>query len=785
MRKITKITSVSTGIISLLLGNTALAQTTEMDSYKLLPSGVHVVGQLNASERHPFESLLNDAINSMDMGMTSQDKPVLSAELKKFLSSASYTFATRMRTEDGMNSTNVFMLIKASKAQADMFAKFMSSTLSNANVTTETYKNVEITHTVSEYGSSTSTAYIKGHLVLSESMEGIKEMIDMSEKATTSSSFVKEQTGHDFLPNNFFNMYIDPSYIESMWGAEAGMSGPFEMFGNPEYQKKVFAAVKAEAISFAQTDKGLKYNVIVKAKDAESLKTLGVDPVKNSFVPSIYNYVSGKNLLMYSEQKQGQTSIEQMLMMLGTEATDEWTDWKASMKSETGMDFDQDIMPLLDDQMGFAVNYNLQEAVPTFTLVVKTPIGSDEKEGVRKMVDLMKQNLDKKGGETYTLKNDGSMVWHVFTAPSPWWTSSNWPEVNNTFTLNIGFNGDDIIFSNAADLTTIYGQSETNLSEVEPYQHLFTSPGEKITNLTFVNFDEIETYGTNLMKMMAKADGEKVDAEMLATFQGFMAPFHTLYGKTYADTDSVWMVGDFEMDFDAFAKYPELMMQGMMSHYEYEEDYGTNQTIEDYINQLGGTKTFCDVTAQDWFYTAVKNLSPSVIKGYDDGCFRPGQNVTRAEFIEMMMKTVEIKKGRYSYPTSSFTNMDTMYETSKQYFIDVPTEGNWFEESVNRAAGNNFISGYEDGSFKPGNFITRAEAALIVAKLPDNNDTTMIQEGNPFTDVKNGDWFYYGADKLYNTGIIKGTTPTTFEPGRNLTRAEAAVLAYKYLLLEY
>lgn len=292
MKKITKITSVSTGIISLLLGNTALAQTTEPDSYKLLPNDVHIVGQFNASEKHPLESLLEEGLKSMDSTLQYENQSTLSADLKSFLSTTSYTFATRMK--DDLSAADVFLLMKASKTQYNMFIKVVASMESNATTSTETYKNVDITTTTSEYGSTSSTAYVKGYLVFSENIDALKEVIDMGQKTTTSTSFVKEQTGHEFLADNFFNLYIDPSYIESMMEKEMDYNeysrpSMTSMFLNPEYQKKVFAAVKAEAISFAQTDKGLKYNVIVKAKDAESLKTLGVDPVKNSFVPSIYN----------------------------------------------------------------------------------------------------------------------------------------------------------------------------------------------------------------------------------------------------------------------------------------------------------------------------------------------------------------------------------------------------------------------------------------------------------------------------------------------------------------
>ena len=48
----------------------------------------------------------------------------------------------------------------------------------------------------------------------------------------------------------------------------------------------------------------------------------------------------------------------------------------------------------------------------------------------------------------------------------------------------------------------------------------------------------------------------------------------------------------------------------------------------------------------------------------------------------------------------------------------------------------------------------------------------------PFTDVNESDWFYEAVKSSYNKGIVQGVNATTFEPHRNLTRAEAAKMLY-------
>ena len=143
------------------------------------------------------------------------------------------------------------------------------------------------------------------------------------------------------------------------------------------------------------------------------------------------------------------------------------------------------------------------------------------------------------------------------------------------------------------------------------------------------------------------------------------------------------------------------------------------------------TTNFSDVSASSWYTTAVNTMgSLGVVSGYGDGTFRPNKPITRAEFVSMAVKFLES-------PQASTENK----------FSDVSVE-DWFWNAVQAAVEEGWISGYEDGSFRPNRNITRAEVASIVNHVlervadPDyvrNNKEKL----NDFIDVTPSHWAYY------------------------------------------
>ncbi len=142
----------------------------------------------------------------------------------------------------------------------------------------------------------------------------------------------------------------------------------------------------------------------------------------------------------------------------------------------------------------------------------------------------------------------------------------------------------------------------------------------------------------------------------------------------------------------------------------------------------------------------------AVIEGYEDGSYKPENRINRAEFTKIIMEAI------YS---------DTEIEAcSGSEFPDVPA-GEWFAKYVCKAAQENIIGGYPDGTFNPAGFINFAEASKIVAEAKDvtKKDLTLTQE-----------WFEPYVKGLEERSAIPSTI-SFFDS--EITRGEMAELVWR------
>lgn len=139
----------------------------------------------------------------------------------------------------------------------------------------------------------------------------------------------------------------------------------------------------------------------------------------------------------------------------------------------------------------------------------------------------------------------------------------------------------------------------------------------------------------------------------------------------------------------------------------------TDETRNQYWSK---TNPYTDVDAGDWYNNAISTLTKlEVINGYPDGSFQPNGNITRAEFATMAVR---------------FFIITEEYTWNEDAFSDIA--GHWANEYINLAYLLDIVNGYPDGTYRPGNAITRAEAMTIV-----NNTLrrTPCKEGLLPTDV--------------------------------------------------
>ena len=157
----------------------------------------------------------------------------------------------------------------------------------------------------------------------------------------------------------------------------------------------------------------------------------------------------------------------------------------------------------------------------------------------------------------------------------------------------------------------------------------------------------------------------------------------------------------------------------------------TDESRNEYWSQ---TNPYSDVSADDWFNNAVSTLTNAgVLDGYEDGTFKPNGNITRAEFATITARFFE-----------------ATYD-GENLFPDI--EGHWAQDYINEAANAGIVNGYEDGTFRPQQYITRAEAVTMVNRTierhPDADhllDDMIVWPDNPETA-----WYYEQIQEATNS----------------------------------
>jgi len=93
----------------------------------------------------------------------------------------------------------------------------------------------------------------------------------------------------------------------------------------------------------------------------------------------------------------------------------------------------------------------------------------------------------------------------------------------------------------------------------------------------------------------------------------------------------------------------------------------------------------------------------------------------------------------------------------------------------------NIVKGYPDGTLRPAGYLTRGEAAKLIAlTLPSEPGQNFIPK-SPFTDLF-GHWSKIYVSYLYEKGVVKGMTETTFGPDLTLTRDQVAAFLTRVMV---
>ena len=150
------------------------------------------------------------------------------------------------------------------------------------------------------------------------------------------------------------------------------------------------------------------------------------------------------------------------------------------------------------------------------------------------------------------------------------------------------------------------------------------------------------------------------------------------------------------------------------------------------------------------------------IVGYPDSTVRPQNGITRAEVATIFFRLL----------TDETRNANS---TKSNSYSDVAA-GAWYNHAVSTLSAMGIVKGDSHGKFNPNAPITRAEFAAIAARFDDKADTTAVD----FSDIASH-WAKDEISAAANNGWINGYTDGTFRPNNKITRAEAMTLVNRVL----
>jgi hypothetical protein len=163
---------------------------------------------------------------------------------------------------------------------------------------------------------------------------------------------------------------------------------------------------------------------------------------------------------------------------------------------------------------------------------------------------------------------------------------------------------------------------------------------------------------------------------------------------------------------------------------------------------------FTDVPDNSWAKPVIEKwANEGLVGGYEDGSFKPGNPITRAEFASLIQRAFKLT------PAQGVT------------FKDVKVDA-WYAGAIHTLAANGVANGYEDGTFRPNAQITRAEAAAMIANA--KGLAQNVAAVNVFVDVDQiPAWAKGVVGAAVEAGFMGGYPDGTFGASKNITRAEA------------
>ncbi len=193
-------------------------------------------------------------------------------------------------------------------------------------------------------------------------------------------------------------------------------------------------------------------------------------------------------------------------------------------------------------------------------------------------------------------------------------------------------------------------------------------------------------------------------------------------------------------------------------------DYYNSETVKPNLNQPDHPEApFKDVTAEySWASENIHDLRKfGLVRGDDNGNFRPGDGISREEFLTILLNVFAVERK---------TGLSTTFK-------DV-NKNEWYYDTVATACEMGIVNGYSNTEFGIGDTISRADMAVMICRAMEilGMDLDPTEEAFVFGDFADiPDYAYQAVSKLQQAGVLNGDTFGLYNPLNNVTRAESAV----------
>jgi hypothetical protein len=247
---------------------------------------------------------------------------------------------------------------------------------------------------------------------------------------------------------------------------------------------------------------------------------------------------------------------------------------------------------------------------------------------------------------------------------------------------------------------------------------------------------------------------------------GDVAGYYVYYGN---ETGEYWYYEQIEGGHVTHATIDDLWSDTYYFVVAAYDEAGNEGEYSQEVEAILAIPNYSDVPYAHPNYTGIRFLSYlGVLEGYDDGTFRPSNEINRAELIKIL--------------TVGVLGVEPDEEEYADCFPDVTDE--WFAPYVCYAKEEGWVQGYPDEMFHPEYTVNKVEALKIILEsyqgivVPELADLSDL----PYDDVYSSAWYAPYLEVAYEMGILE-ETGSSFDPGAGRTRDEVAEEIYRLMVL--